>query len=81
MTAAESDEAKREARRLGAADVLAKPLEPRAFNLMFITYVGAIQDEDSKSYLRPETAQGIFLNYKNVVDTTRVKLPFGRLAA
>ncbi len=51
--------------------------EPRAFNLMFITYVGAIQDEESKSYLRPETAQGIFLNYKNIVDTTRVKIPFG----
>jgi glycyl-tRNA synthetase len=51
--------------------------EPRAFNLMFITYVGAIQDDDSKAYLRPETAQGIFLNYKNVVDTTRVKMPFG----
>jgi glycyl-tRNA synthetase len=51
--------------------------EPRAFNLMFITYVGAIQDDDAKAYLRPETAQGIFLNFKNVVDTTRVKIPFG----
>src|SRR5262245_33484147 len=51
--------------------------EPRAFNLMFITYVGALQDEDSKAYLRPETAQGIFLNFKNIVDTTRVKVPFG----
>ena len=51
--------------------------EPRAFNLMFDTYVGAIKDEDNKSYLRPETAQGIFLNYKNVVDTMRVKMPFG----
>jgi glycyl-tRNA synthetase len=51
--------------------------EPRAFNLMFITYVGAIQDDDSKVYLRPETAQGIFLNYKNVLDTMRVKVPFG----
>jgi len=51
--------------------------EPRAFNLMFITYVGALQSEDSKSYLRPETAQGIFLNYKNIIDTTRVKVPFG----
>src|SRR4051794_11970499 len=51
--------------------------EPRAFNLMFITYVGAIQSEDAKAYLRPETAQGIFLNFKNVVDTTRVKIPFG----
>src|SRR6478672_3295847 len=51
--------------------------EPRAFNLMFITYVGALQSDDSKSYLRPETAQGIFLNFKNIVDTTRVKIPFG----
>lgn len=52
-------------------------MEPRAFNLMFETQVGAIQTEDSKAYLRPETAQGIFLNFKNVVDTTRVKIPFG----
>jgi glycyl-tRNA synthetase len=51
--------------------------EPRAFNLMFETHVGAIQDESSKAYLRPETAQGIFLNFKNVVDTTRLKVPFG----
>jgi glycyl-tRNA synthetase len=51
--------------------------EPRQFNLMFKTYVGAIQDEDSVAYLRPETAQGIFLNYKNVLDTMRVKVPFG----
>lgn len=51
--------------------------EPRAFNLMFETYVGAIRDEEAKAYLRPETAQGIFLNYKNVVDTMRVKMPFG----
>jgi glycyl-tRNA synthetase len=51
--------------------------EPRAFNLMFITYVGALQGDESKAYLRPETAQGIFLDFKNVVDTTRVKVPFG----
>ncbi|MDX2028633.1 MAG: glycine--tRNA ligase [Alphaproteobacteria bacterium] len=51
--------------------------EPRAFNLMFHSYVGVMQDEDSKVYLRPETAQGIFLQYKNVVDTSRVKIPFG----
>jgi glycyl-tRNA synthetase len=51
--------------------------EPRAFNLMFNTYVGVFQSEDSKAYLRPETAQGIFLNYKNVLDTARVKMPFG----
>jgi glycyl-tRNA synthetase len=51
--------------------------EPRMFNLMFETYVGAIRNEDAKAYLRPETAQGIFLNYKNVLDTMRVKVPFG----
>lgn len=51
--------------------------KPKEFNLMFETYVGAIQDEDSKAYLRPETAQGIFLNYKNVLDSSRVKIPFG----
>jgi glycyl-tRNA synthetase len=51
--------------------------EPRAFNLMFETFVGALQDATSKAYLRPETAQGIFVNYKNVLDTTRVKVPFG----
>ena len=51
--------------------------EPRAFNLMFQTYVGAVQDDSAKAYLRPETAQGIFVNFKNVLDTTRVKVPFG----
>ncbi|QNN25400.1 glycine--tRNA ligase [Planctomycetales bacterium ZRK34] len=51
--------------------------EPREFNLMFETYVGAIRDEESKAYLRPETAQGIFTQFWNVVDTARVKIPFG----
>ena len=51
--------------------------EPRAFNLMFKTYVGATATEDDKAYLRPETAQGIFVNYKNVVDNMRVRVPFG----
>lgn len=51
--------------------------EPREFNLMFQSYVGVFQNEDSKVYLRPETAQGIFLQYKNVLDTSRVKIPFG----
>ncbi len=51
--------------------------EPRKFNLMFETFVGAVQDDSAKAYLRPETAQGIFVNYKNVLDTTRVKIPFG----
>lgn len=51
--------------------------QPRAFNLMFKTYIGATATEDDIAYLRPETAQGIFINFKNVVDTTRVGLPFG----
>ena len=51
--------------------------EARSFNLMFKTYVGALENESNTAYLRPETAQGIFANFKNVVDTARVKLPFG----
>jgi len=51
--------------------------EPREFNLMFQTYVGALQDSSSVAYLRPETAQGIFTNYRSVLDTSRMKLPFG----
>ncbi|MBI4718752.1 MAG: glycine--tRNA ligase [Planctomycetes bacterium] len=50
---------------------------PRSFNLMFETFVGALQDAASKAYLRPETAQGIFANFRNVMDSTRVKIPFG----
>ncbi|NCG09376.1 MAG: glycine--tRNA ligase [Verrucomicrobia bacterium] len=51
--------------------------EPREFKLMFETKVGPLADDSAVAYLRPETAQGIFANYKNVVDTGRVKLPFG----
>jgi len=51
--------------------------EPKPFNLMFQTYVGAVQDDENVAYLRPETAQGIFCNFWNVVDTSRVKVPFG----
>ncbi|MEP0842417.1 MAG: glycine--tRNA ligase [Phycisphaerae bacterium] len=51
--------------------------DPRPFNLMFETFIGALLDEESKSFLRPETAQGIFVNFKNVCDSTRIKLPFG----
>jgi glycyl-tRNA synthetase len=50
---------------------------PREFNLMFKTHVGALFDPESEAYLRPETAQGIFANFKNVCDSTRVKIPFG----
>jgi glycyl-tRNA synthetase len=51
--------------------------EPRQFNLMFETHVGALQDESSTAYLRPETAQGIFVNFKNVAQLARRKPPFG----
>ena len=51
--------------------------EPRQFNLMFKTFMGPLQDESAIVYLRPETAQGIFVNFKNVVDTSRMKPPFG----
>jgi glycyl-tRNA synthetase len=51
--------------------------EPRQFNLMFETYVGPVQDESHKAYLRPETAQGIFINFKNVLQFSRKKPPFG----
>mmetsp|Transcript_1511 Transcript_1511/g.2385 ORF Transcript_1511/g.2385 Transcript_1511/m.2385 type:complete len:557 (-) Transcript_1511:308-1978(-) len=50
---------------------------PRDFNLMFQTSVGAMSDASSVAYLRPETAQGIFTNFKNVLATGRVKVPFG----
>ncbi len=51
--------------------------EGRAFNLMFETRFGAVEGDAAKAYLRPETAQGIFVNFKNVVDATSRKLPFG----
>jgi glycyl-tRNA synthetase len=51
--------------------------EPRSFNLMFKTYVGATEDESSVTYLRPETAQAMFVQFKNVLDVARKKLPFG----
>jgi len=63
--------------RVSPATQKATLTEPRSFNLMFESHAGAIKDEDNKVYLRPETAQGIFANFKNVCDSTRVKIPFG----
>ncbi len=51
--------------------------EPRAFNLMFKTFVGATEDESSIAYLRPETAQAMFVQFRNVLEVSRKKLPFG----
>ncbi len=52
-------------------------LPPRKFNLMMKTYVGPIEDETAITYLRPETCQGIYLNFKNILDSSRLKIPFG----
>jgi glycyl-tRNA synthetase len=51
--------------------------QPRSFNLMFKTYVGATEDESSVTYLRPETAQAIFVQFKNILEVSRKKLPLG----
>ncbi len=51
--------------------------DPKKFNLMMKTFIGPLEDEASVAYLRPETCQGIYLNFKNVLDSMRVKIPFG----
>ncbi len=51
--------------------------DPRDFNLMFKTIIGALGGEEDAAFLRPETAQGMFVNFKNVCDSSRVKIPFG----
>ena len=51
--------------------------EPREFNLMFKTQMGALANASSDAYLRPETAQSIFINFKNIISTYRIKIPFG----
>lgn len=59
------------------AKTLGTLTSPREFNLMFKTYVGALSGEEGAAFLRPETAQGIFVNFKNVIDSTRYRLPLG----
>lgn len=51
--------------------------EPKQFNMMMKTHLGPVEDESNATYFRPETAQGIFINFKNILDTSRKKLPFG----
>jgi glycyl-tRNA synthetase len=51
--------------------------QPRNFNLLMKTFIGAVEDETSEAYLRGETCQGIYVNYKNVIDAMRAKIPFG----
>ncbi len=62
---------------INGIDKVDQLMPPRSFNMMFETYVGALRDDSAVAYLRPETAQGIFINFKNVLDTGRVKVPFG----
>ena len=57
--------------------VVGRFTEERQFNLLFRTFVGAVQDDASVAYLRPETAQGMFVNFDNVLQSTRRRLPFG----
>ncbi|MDD4358886.1 MAG: glycine--tRNA ligase, partial [Candidatus Pacebacteria bacterium] len=52
-------------------------MDVRSFNLMLKTFIGSVEDSSSVAYLRPETAQAIFINFKNVLDTQRLKVPFG----
>ena len=59
------------------AKTLGTLTEPREFNLMFKTIAGALGGEEDAVFLRPETAQGMFVNFKNVCDSTRVRIPFG----
>ncbi|MYD98604.1 MAG: glycine--tRNA ligase [Gammaproteobacteria bacterium] len=59
--------------RCGSSDIT----EPRPFNLMFKTNLGPVEDDSSFAYLRPETAQSVFTNFKNVLDSTSARLPFG----
>ena len=68
-----SDSVANKCPKCGSSDLT----EPRPFNLMFKTSLGPIEDENSFAYLRPETAQQIFINFKNVVDSTSKSLPFG----
>ncbi len=58
-------------------EVVGQFTDPRQFNLMFKTFMGPVEDEASVVYLRPETAQGMFVNFQNIVNTARKRLPFG----
>jgi glycyl-tRNA synthetase len=60
-----------------ACGVTGQLMEPRQFNLMFRTFMGSVEDEGSVAYLRPETAQGSYVNFRNVKESARQKIPFG----
>jgi glycyl-tRNA synthetase len=72
-----ADAAKMDKKQCPSCGAVGKFTEPMEFKLMFETQMGANADDTMTLHLRPETAQGIFVNFKNVLDSTRVKLPFG----
>jgi glycyl-tRNA synthetase len=74
---AEAGTEEMEAIRCPSCGVTGQWTEPRMFNLMFKTFMGPLQDESAVVYLRPETAQGIFVNFLNVQTTARQRVPFG----
>ena len=73
----EIDPKKLEKRQCPKCGTLNSLTEARQFNLMFKTHMGPVEEDASVVYLRPETAQGIYVNYKNVLDSSRQKIPFG----
>jgi len=73
----EIDPRKWEKRQCPACGTVGSLTDARQFNLMFKTHMGPVQESASIVYLRPETAQGIYVNYKNVMDSSRLKIPFG----
>ena len=68
---------KPEAQQCGVCGTTGEWTDPRQFNLMFKTFMGVVEDEASTVFLRPETAQGIFVNFRNVQESVRQKVPFG----
>ncbi len=64
-------------RSVRSAAVAGRSTEPRMFNLMFKTFMGPVEEQAAIVYLRPETAQGIYVNYLNVLQSSRQKIPFG----
>ncbi len=74
---AEIDAGRPEEQRCPVCGVTGQWTEPRQFNLMFKTFMGAVEDESAVAYLRPETAQGSYVNFRNVQESARQKIPFG----
>ncbi len=71
------DEIARAIEKINCPECGGELMPPRQFNLMFKTFIGPVEDTEARAFLRPETAQGIFINYKNILDTQRLKVPFG----